>query len=141
MKSGAHNSVKIIFATAALLLLAACSSEPEYGPSDGINVHSAKSLIVDGEDIVVLDVRTPKEFAKGHIDGAVNINIHDPEFHKYAAKLDRDKTYIVHCAVNPRGGRGDKSIHIMGELGFPKLLSMDGGFNAWKRAGLPINQS
>ena len=125
----------------ATIFLVACSSDPENIVSTGINAQAAKNLVADSNDVVILDVRTPREFSIGHIDGAVNISIHDPAFHQHVATLDREKTYIVHCAVNPHGGRGDKSIGIMTELGFSNLFSLDGGFNAWKRAGLPINSS
>ena len=126
---------------ATVVMLTACNSETASTISQGVSVESAKQMLIQNNDVVFLDVRTPKEFAKGHIAGAVNINIHDPSFSQAASTLARDKTYIVHCAVNPRGGRGDKSISILNELGFTELLSLDGGLNAWKRAGLPINQS
>lgn len=133
---------KILTSCCSILLatiLVACNSETSL--STGIDVESAKQMIVSENDVVVLDVRTPKEFARGHIAGAININIHDATFPQYVSTLDRDKIYIVHCAVNPRKGRGDKSINIMTKLGFQNLLSMDGGINAWKRAGLPIDNS
>ncbi|MDW3094665.1 MAG: rhodanese-like domain-containing protein [Gammaproteobacteria bacterium] len=129
----------LLFATA--IVLSACSSEPSVTISTGINVHKANEIIVENKDVIVLDVRTPKEFVKGHISGAININIHDPTFSQQVAALDREKLYIIHCAVNPRGGRGDKSIHIMNQLGFSNLLSLDGGLNAWKRANLPIRNT
>ena len=129
------------FCSALAALLFGCDSEPETTLNPGISVQAAKQMILQDKDVVVLDVRTPKEFARGHIADAVNINIHDTAFPQYASTLDRDKTYIVHCAVNPRGGRGDKSINIMTELGFSNLVSMDGGFRAWKRAGLPIHST
>lgn len=122
-------------------ILSACGSKPTTTISTGINVYKANDIISANKDVVVLDVRTPKEFAQGHIAGAVNINIHNSAFSQQVATLDRDTLYIVHCAVNPRGGRGDKSIHIMNQLGFSNLLSLDGGLNAWKRADLPIKNS
>jgi rhodanese-related sulfurtransferase len=136
-----HKTLRSCCSILLAAFLVACNSETETTLSTGIDVKAAKQMILDDKNVVVLDVRTPKEFAKGHIAGAVNINIHDPAFPQHVSTLDRDKTYIVHCAVNPRSGRGDKSIHIMTELGFPDLLSMDGGLNAWKRAGLPIHNS
>ncbi len=138
IKSNLTQGLIIIFVA---ILIAGCNSEPEATLSSGINVQAAKQMIVQNNDVVVLDVRTPKEFARGHIEGALNINIHDPAFPQLASTLDRDKLYIVHCAVNPRGGRGDKSINIMNQLGFSNTLSMDGGLRAWKRAGLPINNT
>ena len=82
--------------------LVACNSEPNATISKGINVKAAKQMILNENNVVVLDVRTPKEFARGHITGAANINIHDPAFPQHVSTLDRDKIYIVHCSVNPR---------------------------------------
>lgn len=124
-----------------LVFVVACNSEPVQTQGISINAQTAKNLISEDNDVIVLDVRTPKEFSKGHIASAVNISVYDPEFAQYVSRLDPSKTYIVHCAVNPRGGRGDKSINIMAELGFTNLLSLSGGINSWKRAGFPVNSS
>ena len=134
------NLLTSFFIIMIAVFLTACNSEPESTLSPGISVETAKEMITQDQDIIILDVRTAKEFARGHISGAVNINIHDPAFPQQVSILARDKTYIIHCAVNPRGGRDDKSIDIMNKLGFSNLLSMNGGINAWKRAGLHVNK-
>ena len=135
-----NNLLTNFFIIMIVVFLTACNSESESTLSPGISVQTAKEMITQDKDIIVLDVRTAKEFARGHISGAVNINIHDPAFPQQVSTLARDKTYIIHCAVNPRGGRGDKSIDIMNKLGFSKLLSMNGGIYAWKRAGLHVKK-
>src|SRR5205807_3518409 len=57
------------------------------------------------KEAVVLDVRTPDEFNKGHVPGALNINLNDPSFGKKVAELDKSKTYLVHCARGVRSAR------------------------------------
>ena len=47
---------------------------------------------------VILDVRTAKEFAAGHIKGAINIDVNAADFQEKVAKLDKGSTYLVHCA-------------------------------------------
>src|SRR4051794_20936540 len=54
---------------------------------------------------VVLDVRTPKEFAVGHIPGATNIDVNSPDFAKKVAGLDTNKVYLVHCAAGVRSAK------------------------------------
>lgn len=81
---------------------------------------------------VVLDVRTPKEFAAGHIPGAVNIDFNAPDFEQKVAKLDPNKTYLVHCAG---GVRSSKACTKLSSLKFPNLYNLDGGLKAWERAG------
>jgi phage shock protein E len=85
--------------------------------------------------ITVIDVRTPEEYAAGHIKGAQNVDIASPDFQKNLAKLDPAKTYLVHCAA---GGRSTRSLSILNKLGFKSIIHLDGGLNGWKKAGLPL---
>src|SRR5262245_34037208 len=55
--------------------------------------------LVAKKGVVVLDVRTPSEFAAGHIAGATNVDFQAGDFAERLAKLDRERTYLVHCAV------------------------------------------
>ena len=86
---------------------------------------------------VVLDVRTPKEFAAGHIPGAVNIDWNAADFGKKVAELDKSKTYLVHCAV---GGRSAKASDKMTALQFIDVYNLEGGMKAWEKAGKPVEK-
>jgi len=81
---------------------------------------------------VLLDVRTKKEFEAGHIPGAINIDINSPDFSQKVAQLDKKKTYLVHCAV---GRRSATACNRMAPLGFEHLTNLEGGYNAWIKAG------
>jgi|SRR5437867_10387514 len=81
---------------------------------------------------VVLDVRTRKEFEAGHIPGAINIDVNTPDFQEKISKLDKHKTYLVHCAA---GGRSARACDKMSHLDFPRLYNLAGGFRAWETAG------
>ena len=89
------------------------------------------------KDAVVLDVRTPQEYAEGHVPGAVNLDIHDPQFNQKLAKLDKSKTYLVHCA---KGVRSEKAVKKMSTMGFLNLFDFHGGFTAWENAHKPIEK-
>ena len=82
--------------------------------------------------VVVLDVRTEDEFDAGHIPGAVNIDFLDAGFADQVAKLDRQVTYLVHCAV---GKRSLSACEKLAPLHFSKLYNLEGGLSAWKKAG------
>ncbi len=86
---------------------------------------------------VILDVRTPGEFAAGHIPGAVNLDYNAPDFQAKAAALDKSKTYLVHCAV---GGRSVRACEKLSRLDFPNLYNLPGGFKAWAKAGQPVEK-
>ena len=105
---------------------------------EAIGVERFKKIAADGGDrVVLLDVRTPKEFAEGHIAGAVNLDVQDPQFGAKLAKLDRDKTYLVYCRS---GRRSASACGIMNEQRFPagRQYNLRGGITAWQQAGNPV---
>ncbi len=87
-------------------------------------------------DLVVLDVRTPEEFAEGHLDGAVLVDFYDADFAAQLTALDPDVPYLVYCRS---GNRSGQTLAIMDELGFESAVDVDGGIVAWANAGLPIS--
>lgn len=123
-----------------LLVVVLCCGNPQENKATvkNIDTKEAKELLDKGHDFIVLDVRTPEEFNSGHIEGAVNINVYDDDFSGQVDQLDKDKTYIVHCAANVENGRSAKSIGIMVDLGFKNIMSMDGGFTQWQSEGLAV---
>ena len=91
--------------------------------------------LVAERKVTALDVRTPEEFAEGHIAGATNINFMAKDFGTQIEKLDRNKTYLVYCAV---GGRSKRCLPQLKQLGFKQIYHLDGGFSAWEEAGKPM---
>jgi rhodanese-related sulfurtransferase len=98
------------------------------------DARQAAELVVTNA-VIVLDVRTPREFAAGHIAGATNLNYLGGDFSDRLAQLDPSKTYLLHCAV---GGRSTNALPKMARLGFTNLIHLDGGFKAWQAAGNPV---
>ncbi len=99
-----------------------------------VDVREALEVIENMPEIVIVDVRTPGEFAEGHIDGAINIDYYASDFRNNVRKLDPTKIYLVHCKTGVRSGR---SVPIMLKEGIANIIHVDGGFDAWKKAGLP----
>ena len=89
------------------------------------------------KNTVLLDVRTPAEFEKGHIPGATNIDINSLQFAEKVGALDKDKTYLVNCAV---GMRSAKACAKMETIGFKNLYDLGPGFDGWKKARKPIEK-
>ncbi|MFA5997598.1 MAG: rhodanese-like domain-containing protein [Candidatus Paceibacterota bacterium] len=94
----------------------------------------AHKIIQSGE-VKVIDVRTPAEFAEGHIEGARNIDIHNDAFQGIVRELPNDETYIVTCKS---GGRSAQACSSMQEEGIMGAINLEGGMTAWEQAGLPI---
>lgn len=91
----------------------------------------------DTNSTVVLDVRTKKEYSEGRIPGSVLIDFNADDFEQQVARLDKSKTYLVHCAV---GGRSARACKKMDKLGFQKLYNLEGGMGAWEKAGKPVQK-
>ena len=102
-----------------------------------IKPKEALNLIKGTDAIIVLDVRTPQEFASGHIKRAININIGDADFKSKIENLDRDKTYFVYCAS---GYRSSGTINLMKKLNFKFVYHMDEGMAGWGKAGYPVEK-
>ena len=100
-----------------------------------ITAKRAAARLKKDPKIVVVDIRTPEEFAKGHIKGAVNINMNSKDFSEKLGKLERDKTYIMHCRS---GGRSASSLPVWKRLGFKNVLHLSSGTLGWVKAGQPL---
>jgi rhodanese-related sulfurtransferase len=88
-----------------------------------------------GEGLVVLDVRTPQEFADDRLRGAINLNVMAPDFEQQVGKLDRGKHYLVYCRT---GNRSVRAVQTMTRLGFTKISHMNEGIVAWQAKRLPL---
>jgi rhodanese-related sulfurtransferase len=100
-----------------------------------VSIDKAAGMLAAGEKVTVLDVRTPEEFADGHLKDAVNVNFNGGDFEARIAKLDPEKPYLVHCAV---GGRSGKSMALFKKLKFTKVYHLVDGYNGWADAGKPV---
>ncbi len=86
---------------------------------------------------ILLDVRTPEEYREGHLAHSINIDYKADDFKKVVAQLDKNRPYFVYCKA---GVRSQKATNIMRNLGFTQLYNLDGGIDAWKAEGLPVQQ-
>ena len=85
----------------------------------------------------VLDVRTQKEFAAGHIPGALNLDVNAPDFGEKVSALDKKAVYLVHCAAGMRSARACEK---MRGMGFEHLIDLAPGFKGWEKAGKPVQK-
>jgi rhodanese-related sulfurtransferase len=87
-----------------------------------------------GVELTVIDVRTPEEFASGHLEGAVNYDIEGGQFSALIEPLDRSKPYMVYCHSGRRSGIAADA---MVAAGFTQVYDV-GGIADWMAAGLPV---
>jgi phage shock protein E len=101
----------------------------KVAPADG-------AALIDsmGAELTIIDVRTPEEFAAGHLDGAVNYDIEGGQFSALIADLPTDGAYIVYCHS---GRRSAIAAQTMIDAGFTTVYDL-GGIVDWQAAGLPV---
>lgn len=87
--------------------------------------------------VIVLDVRTPREFSAGHVPGAINVDWHARDFNERVEKLDKSKKILVHCMAGVRSAAATKR---MNGLDFSNLCDFSGGWSAYFKAGKPVEK-
>lgn len=88
-------------------------------------------------DVVILDVRTPAEYAESHLENAVNIDYHGENFSEKIDGLDKTKKYEVYCRS---GKRSAASVKIMQEKGIKNVHDLQGGILSWQEKGFPVTK-
>ncbi len=105
-----------------------------------IDVQQAKQLF-GRDDVVFVDVRETGEFEQGHVPHAVHVPrgllewYADPTLPVHKAELRSGRKLVVYCAS---GGRSLLAAKTLRDMGIEDVVSLDGGFTAWKDAGLPV---
>lgn len=111
-----------------LLALAGCGAD-ETDPGAAATAASTTvaepdALVAAIEDgAVVIDVRTPEEYAAGHLDGALNIDSAAEDFDEQVADLDPEASYVIYCAS---GNRAGQVIERLAEQGFTDMVNGGG---------------
>jgi phage shock protein E len=113
-----HRFALLLLVAVAVFAVAACGSSS--GPA--ITKTDASSAVAELSSRVVIDVRTPAEFAAQHIAGAQNIDVEASDFSKRIAALDKAGKYLVYCHSGRRSGIAAEQ---MASAGFKDIL--DGG--------------
>ena len=85
---------------------------------------------ITNSDIQLIDVRTPEEYSQGHIQGAILIDFFSEDFKTNLNKLDKKTPVYVYCKS---GGRSGKTAEILADMGFVKIVDLEGGFLAWSK--------
>ncbi len=101
----------------------------EYGECDVISPQELKERL-KSEREQVLDARTPREYAEGHIPGAVNIPA--PDLRARADELDRSRPVVAVCQS---GGRAGLAASLLLQRGFQDVAILSGGMTDWREAG------
>lgn len=90
---------------------------------------------IKADSVQLLDVRTPQEYAEGHIAGAINIDVQSDDFQPAATqKLSKDSTILVYCRS---GRRSLDAAEILTRLGY-RVINLKGGILDWQASDRPV---
>ena len=96
-----------------------------YGIQD-ISKEQVNNLL--DKQVIVIDIRTDKEFKEGNINTSFNLDFQKREFIDSLERLDKEKEYLIYCAS---GNRSLKASHIMKSLGFKTIYNYKKGYLDW----------
>lgn len=129
---------RLILGLAALFgvaaLLAGCSSSSNDSTVTTVDPAGFLAAVAEPGSVTV-DVRTPAEYAAGHVDGAINVDVEAATFGEQIAALATDTTYNLYCRS---GRRSAMAADQMAKAGFKTLVNLDGGIADLQAAGATI---
>lgn len=130
-------NLKVLWITMILISSVSCGQKQNKNSTDGdsaskISLISATELKKVNDQILLIDVRTPGEFASGHIENSINIDYKADNFKELIGELDPNQEIYVYCKV---GGRSGRSAKIMRDMGFKNIYDLKGGIIAWEKEG------
>lgn len=113
------------------LALAGCT------PGSGVSTVAPKAWLAAAAEpgVVIIDVRTPEEYAAGHLDKAINLDVQAADFATRMGQLDPSGTYAVYCHSGRRSGMATTA---MGKAGFTKVYNLQGGITDLQAAGAVV---
>jgi thioredoxin 1 len=118
----------------SLLIFQSCMNGQAQNEKFDLSVADFAAKIKQDSTALIIDVRTPEEFIKGHLENAVNYKWNGNEFDQQIANLDKSKAVFVYCLS---GGRSSSAADKMRSDGFKQVYEMDGGMMKWRSENLP----
>jgi len=123
----------IAIALGAIVAAGAFAENPGSTKAPSISPAALHARQESGAAPVVIDVRSPEEYASGHIPGAVNVPY--DQVAQRIAEIDAPNGVALYCMVGPRARKGESALLA---AGYEKVFHLDGGLAAWRAAGLPV---
>ncbi len=120
----------------ALTMPALILAMRSYALADSaVSPAQAAALIKDKTDLQLIDVRTPDEYAEGHLAKAKLIPLQELE--RRVAEIDKGKPVLLYCRSGHRSGN---ALKLLQSKGYTQAKHIEGGLNAWQAAGLPVTR-
>ena len=120
----------------ALVAVGSSCGREDAAPGTSIEPSELAARLSSDTAPPILDVRSPDEFASGHIPGAVNVPVRELSDRLGALELSPNEEIVVHCQ---RGGRAAAAEAILRESGYTDVRELSGHMEAWRAGGHPLN--
>ena len=127
--------IKKIFSIVLLSIVLFSCKTNESASEKAVNITEVQEILKSEPGLQVLDVRTPKEFADGHLAGAINMNIKDGDFEQQIQNLHKTKPVLVYCLA---GVRSSEAAHLLAKNGFTKIYNFKDGMLGWRNNNLAV---
>ncbi|MFN8360665.1 MAG: thioredoxin domain-containing protein [Candidatus Kapaibacterium sp.] len=112
-----------------------CTGEQSKNAQTKLEANDFAAKIKALPSAPIIDVRTPAEFAKGHLQNAMNIDWNGDSFDTQIAHVDKSKPVLVYCLS---GARSAAAASKMRSSGYKEVYELQGGIMKWNAAGLPV---
>ena len=128
------NKIHLILFIFATVFISSCSNGQTKEGFVSVKPKEFSEKLEKTPEANLIDVRTPEEFADGHLKNATNINWKSDDFGKQVAELDKSKPVFVYCLS---GGRSKAAANFLSKEGFTNIVEMDGGMMKWRSEKMP----
>lgn len=118
----------ILLISSLLLSIASCKST---APTVNVINPSAYETAINRQSVTIIDVRTPEEYAAGHLPGAVNVNVQNETFAQLILQHSKKKPIYIYCQSGKRSAKASEQMKV---LGFKDITDLKGGFKNWNGA-------
>ena len=122
--------LSILSGLVILLFFTACLDKTAAQEIKLLTPQEYQDAITTNEDVQLVDVRTPEEFAEGHLENALNIDFLESDFITEVEKLDLKKPIYIYCRSGKRSGR---AALVLKDVGFSEIYDLQGGFLNWEK--------
>ncbi len=125
------NKVTYLLSLTMLLTLAFSCGQGSDSKVKTLSATEFEQQLQKSSGPLILDVRTPEEFATGHLEGAINLDINQPDFRDQLTRIATGKPVFVYCKG---GGRSTQAVTLMQEAGIDTIYELKGGILSWENS-------
>lgn len=126
--------MKSLFILLTLSSLISCTNGQIQKKAELLTAERFSKLVQEIPGAQLIDVRTPQEYAKGHLNQSINVDWYENDFLQKTAQLDTSKPVFLYCLSGLRSGEAAAKLR---KAGFRQVYDLQGGIIKWRAAGLP----